>query len=770
MIRRPKQSERTLTQWTLYWCKDGTTAPDATDRESLIEAGLPCIPASVPGNVELDLVRAGHMDDPYVGMNIAALRDWEFATWYYHCTFDTSVGGSHDRWLVFEGIDCIASIFLNGKLVGCTDNMLIPHPFPVEPLLRTRNELVVRIDSAITHAQRYAYPPVLNALPSNRESLYIRKAPHMYGWDIMPRAVSAGLWRPVRLVDQASERIEDVWLETRALAPEASWADVCVHHWVKGAPGRHPHTRIRVIGRCGDATFETEYPVLFDQGRHSFRIDRPLVWQPNGRGEPYLYEVVVSWLYQDTELDRVELTFGVRTVHLDHTPVTDASGSGRFQFIVNGEPLFVMGSNWVPLDAFHSRDVERLEKALDMAQELGCNMLRCWGGNVYESDAFYDGCDRRGLLVWQDFAMACALYPQDQAFQERLRVEARSVIRRLRSHACVAVWSGDNECDYNWIYEGLNPGDNVLTRRILPEVLREEAPRAAYLPSSPWFSPEALAGDTHNLLPENHLWDRADYMGPFYTQSVCHFAGEIGYHGCPDEASIRRFITPEHVWPPDNNPEWTLHSTSPVPGIDCYDYRVGLMARQIRVLFDSVPDNLSDYVYASQCVQAEAYKFWIELFRLGQPHRTGILWWNLLDGWPQFSDAVVDYYFIPKRAYHAIRRVQTAICLMAQETPSGDLRLVISSLLRQPAVVSYRIADCQTQGELMAGTAVAEPSAATPIGVLPADRQPAFLSMVWQAGDLRGESHHLWAPRPVELTWYREMVTRCEEVWRTGIG
>ncbi len=770
MIKRPNETEQYLEQWTLYWCMQGVSAPDAVDGESLSESGMPSVPATVPGNVELDLVRAGLMEEPFVGMNIAKLRDWEHATWYYHCVFRASVGGVHDRWLVFDGIDCIASIYLNGVLLGRTDNMLIPHRFPVERHLRVQNELVVRIDSAVAEAQRFTYPPVLNALPSNRESLYIRKAPHMYGWDIMPRAVSAGLWRPVRLVDQRAERIEDVWLETRAIAPDRSWADVCAHLWVKTTGPRHPRTRVCISGSCGDSSFHTECPLLFDQGRHTFRITDPRIWQPNGRGEPCLYDVTVTWIDEDFEIDRVELSLGVRTVELDHTPVTDASGSGRFQFIVNGEPLFVMGSNWVPLDAFHSRDVERVDQALDMAQHIGCNMLRCWGGNVYESDAFYSGCDRRGLLVWQDFAMACGLYPQDADFQERLRIEARNVVRRLRSHACLAVWSGDNECDYNWIHEGLNPGDNVLTRRVLPEVLREEMPRAPYLPSSPWFSPEALAGDIQMLLPENHLWDRADYMGPFYTQSVCHFAGEIGYHGCPDESSIRRFITPEHIWPPENNPEWTLHSTSPVPGIDCYDYRVGLMGRQIRVLFDAVPDNLADYAYASQCVQAEAYKFWIEMFRLGRPHRTGILWWNLLDGWPQFSDAVVDYYFTPKRAFHAIRRVQNPLCLIARESPLGGLEITVSSLLRESVALNCRIVDCSSQREVFCGVVAAAPDTLTPVVTLPAEHKPVFLAMCWRAGDQSGENHALWASRPVSLTWYREMVVRCEDVWRDGIG
>ncbi len=236
---------------------------------------------------------------------------------------------------------------------------------------------------------------------------------------------------------------------------------------------------------------------------------------------------------------------------------------------VNGERIFILGTNWVPLDAYHARDRERLDRAVEMVVDLGCNLVRCWGGNVYEDDRFFDLCDEAGILVWQDFAMACAVYPQDDAFGARLRDEVRAVVRRLRQHPSLALWAGDNECDETWVWTGgrrRDPNRNVLTRSVIPGVLREEDPSRPYLPSSPYVDDVAFASG-RRLLPEDHLWGpRDDYKGAFYTESVCHFVSEIGFQGCPGVESLERYLTPGERWPFGGSEEWRLHSTAPLPG------------------------------------------------------------------------------------------------------------------------------------------------------------------------------------------------------------
>ncbi len=435
---------------------------------------------------------------------------------------------------------------------------------------------------------------------------------------------------------------------------------------------------------------------------------------------------------------------------------------GEFCFWVNGERLFAMGSNWVPLDAYHSRDREQLPMALAMADDLGCNMLRCWGGNVYEDDLFYDTCDEMGILIWQDFSMACAVYPQDAAFQQRLADEARTVVRRLRHHPCITLWAGDNECDQSWMGRGLDPNNNVLTRQMLPNVLRAEDATRPYLPSSPYVDAVAHARG-QRYLPENHLWGPRDYFkSRFYTESLCHFASEIGYHGCPAPSSMRRFLSPEKVWPYQDNEEWLLHATSPVPGVDLYDYRVELMANQVRELFGQVPDDLDAFVAASQISQAEAFKFHIELFRTSKWRRTGILWWNLLDGWPQFSDAVVDYYGTKKLAYSYIKRAQQPLLIALREPQNWRQELVACNDTRQPLAVRYQLSEVGSGQVLVESEATAKPDAVTVLGTVPHSQGAhRFYTLSWHSALGEGQSHYLAGNPPFDLQQYLEWLEQA---------
>jgi beta-mannosidase len=540
--------------------------------------------------------------------------------------------------------------------------MLIPHEFEVGKYLQGDNELLVHIRPAIEEAKKFDYPPNLLGDPIRYESLYVRKAAHAYGWDIMPRALSAGLWRGVSLRFKPAERLDDLYLETQSSNESA--ARLVLHFRTRLGNTLSDNYEIEMEGACGDSRFAHRQRVTFEAGKLPHLGTAPLIvpiprlWWPRGRGEASLYDVAVR-LWKNSELiDEAKFRHGIRTVQLRRSSVTDQSGSGEFCFVVNGEKTFIHGTNWVPADAYHSRDAERIPRMLDLAQECNCNMIRCWGGNVYEDDAFYDGCDERGILVWQDFGMGCAVYPQDEGFQQVLAREARSVVRRLRGHACIALWAGDNEVDQvpSWFGFGeRDPNTNVLTRVVLPQVLQSEDPSRPYLPSSPFVDEVAFQKGEH-LIPEQHLWGPRDYFkSDYYRNSLCHFASEIGYHGCPSPVSVRKFISPDKQWPPIadgvTNDEWLLHSTCAVPGLGAGEGRIELMTNQIREMFGTVPDNLEDYAFASQCVQAEAKKYFIELFRTMKWRRTGILWWNLIDGWPQFSDAVVDYYFEKKLAF-----------------------------------------------------------------------------------------------------------------------
>jgi beta-mannosidase len=744
-----------------FGVSDHRVPGDPSSAEGLRAAGLTLYPATVPGNFELDLLANGLIDDPFVGMNIVALRRYESAWVYYTRTFEAPERAGTTPELVFEGLDCIADIWLNGRLVHHADNMLIEQRVAVAGSLRAgANELFVRIEPAVEHARTggFPYPPGLNAEGSGFEGLYVRKAPHMYGWDIMPRAVSAGIWRPVRLRYLPFERLDWVWLDTERLAADLGEARLALHYQARIAADTAADYEIRYEGRSGVSSFSGRAPLLFEAGCTRFTFETPAVWWPRGRGRPDLYEVTVELLRHGVVVDTTTLTHGIRTVELDKSSVTTETGDGRFCFVVNGERIFVMGTNWVPLDAYHSRDADRIGPVLDLVEDIGCNMIRCWGGNVYEDDRFYDLCDRKGILVWQDFAMACAIYPQDPDFQGRIRAEATAVVRRLRQHPCLALWAGDNECDQKYIWGGRrrDPNENVLTRSVIPGVLADEDPSRPYLPSSPFIDPVAfLAGERY--LPEDHLWGPRDYYkGQFYTSALAHFASEIGYHGCPEPASVRRFLSPDKVWPYGDNEEWLLHATSPIPGVNVHDYRVELMASQVRVLFGTVPDTLEEFAYASQASQAEALKFFIEMFRAAKWRRTGIIWWNIADGWPQFSDAVVDYYLVRKRAYDVVKRTQRPLSIVVREPASGTHELVACNDGRDPRAISFRVRDLDSGATVAEGRATAAGDAVTVLGSIPADleQQRCFL-LEWDDEEGHGLSHYLAGRPPFTLDRYR---------------
>ncbi|MDR3710196.1 MAG: hypothetical protein P4L33_18020 [Capsulimonadaceae bacterium] len=738
--------------------------PDAlgrcTTESDLARLGLTLHEAIVPGNIELDMLRAGLVEgDPFFGMNIDGLRSVERSHVWYACRFNGAPKQNDARpVLVLEGVDCYAEVFLNGQPVGSAANMLIPHEFDLGGRLQEKNELMVHIRPSLIEAQNHSCGPGNVAQPSGYDSLRVRKAPHMYGWDIMPRALSAGLWRPVRVEWRPAQRIDQYFLTTRSAT--ANWADEALWYRLENVDPLSARFEIEVEGTCGPSTFCKRDLVLGSSGRVGFGVDNPRLWWSRGRGEANLYAVTMRLLRDGEEIDRREFRHGIRTIELRSTEFMDEAGNGEFVFLVNGERVFILGTNWVPLDAYHSRDAERLDAAIALLDEAGCNMVRCWGGNVYESDRFFEMCDERGVLVWQDFAMACSLYPQDDEFARQIEIEARAIVRRLRNYASLALWCGDNECDEATVWTGsektINPNGNRLTREVLPRVLRDEDPSRAYLPSSPYIGPSAVGKGLGNL-SEQHLWGpRRYYKTAFYKDSRGRFASEIGYHGSPSVESIKKFISPDKLWPIPND-EWLLHATSPIPGVNVSDYRVELMRSQIGDLFGCKPESLEEFARLSQCVQAEAKKFFIELFRSKKWAKTGIIWWNLVDGWPQFSDAVVDYYYDKKLAFDWIVRAQRPLHLVVREQEPGSKvhDVVACNDTRDDVALTYSLRSVSSGKIVFAGDAIAAADSVTLLSELARDAATQDMYAIeWESGLGSGRSHYLAGDPPFEPAMY----------------
>lgn len=732
-------------EWSLHYVKDEQVKQRGLCLNSIaaVKAEVAdSVAATVPGNCEIDLHRAGVIGEPYYADNVIKIEALEDNHYYYCRTFDFDGEITGREQLVCEGIDTYSEIYLNGELIAETDNMLIPHKINAWSLKKGKNEIVVHILPTVIKAREFELSPSVRAFKYNYASLRTRKAPHMYAWDITPRIISAGIWRDIYIETLKPEYIDETYLYT--LVVRENCADLAFFFRTEIAGGRSKDYSLKVVGQCGDSRFEKEFELWFNQGTVGITVNNPLLWWPRGSGEQNLYDVTVTLSKNGEAIDEKTFKTGIRTTRLERTDVTDKEGNGEFCFYVNGKKIFMKGTNWVPVDALHSRDRERIPAILDMVCDVGCNCIRLWGGNVYEDKVFYDLCDELGIVLWQDFIMGCAIYPQDADFQNVIRNEATTVVKMLRQHPSIILWAGDNEVDMSYVSPSFlrDPNTNLITRKVLPEVINEYDPIRPYLPSSPYICAADLKG---KFVSEDHIWGPRDYYkGNYYGNTVCHFASEIGYHGCNAPKSVEKFISPEKIWPYDDNDEWLIHASSPERGYEgIFSYRIRLMASQIKTLFGEIPDNLEEFALASQISQAEADKYFIETYRMQKWRRTGIIWWNIIDGWPQFSDAVVDYYFNKKLAYGYIKRSQQDVCVMMSESKNGkhELRLVNDSVKDKNITVTVR--DLKNGGKTVLTTkAVATAEASVSIATVEDDGEQHFYLISWE-GDVSGTNHYM---------------------------
>lgn len=774
-------------QWQLAFCPEGaTTLAHPNDLLTANPAVVRTVPAEVPGNVELDLERAGILPDIFYGTNIRLLRPYEFYEWWYTRDFDLpaeQAGQPTD--LVFAGLDTLATVWLNGQPVGEAANALIEHRFDVTAALRPgTNRLAVRLRSVVNDARQRHYDAVVLGAEEREEALFTRKPPSAWGWDIMPRAVSAGLWRSVWLEARPADAITQVYYHTLDAGPAG--ATLGVRFQFRTAARELDGFSLRFHGVCADHTFDFEWPVEFLAGGCRIPVPDARLWWPKGYGAPNLYTVTAQLVKDGRVLAERTERIGIRKLVLDRTPTAGRAWSyepsdrparidvppepdSHFVIYVNDEPIMVKGANWVPLDAFHSRDAGRYERAVGLFADLGCNMIRCWGGNVYEDHRFFDLCDEHGILVWQDMAFACSIYPQTEDFLAQVRVETQAVAEKLRNHASLALWCGDNEIDGFYCIRGLSPEQNRLTREVIPQVLHRCDPYRAYVPSSPYVPPVLHpSADVWGHTPEQHLWGpRGYFKSPFYVQHSAHFIGEIGYHGCNNVSSIRRFITPEHVWPwhgaapGEKNDEWQVHAVYHWQHDRIDRDRIQLMANQVRELFGHIPEDIESFALASQVTQAEAKKFFIESTRLRKWRTSGVLWWNVIDGWPQFSDAIVDYYFGKKLAYEYIRRSQQPVAVVIGEPGTGKhLPVVICNDTRQAAEVTYEVRDASGGEVVAAGSATVPANQNWQVARLRtfASDQRLYL-LTWETGGAAYGSHYLAGRPPFSLDIYRGWLT-----------
>ena len=749
-------------------------------REAVVDpAGLQAVEAKkvvamVPGNVELDLLRAGLIEDPMIGNNIYSLRKYEGYQWCYSRSFvSPAIKEEEEVYLFFGGIDCIAEVWLNGEHLGSVNNMFIEHRFDVTRFLRKEGEnlLQVMIRSAVMEAQRYSLGTFSIGNFAAAESVSIRKAPHMYGWDIMPRLVSAGLWRDVALQVVNQTHIVNTHWMTSNIDLDNRRARLFLDLQLKVPFEKLDKTHAVVtLKRNEKIVHEQELLITSHAFRHVVELHDVDFWWPRGYGEPALYDAEVKLVDASGEiLSKKRERVGVRTVKLDMSDIHDAPDNpGRFCFMVNGERLFVRGTNWVPIDALHSRDASLLDDAVQLMVEANCNMVRCWGGNVYEDHRFFDLCDENGIMVWQDFAMGCTFYPQREEFAKAIEQEAVAIVTKLRNHPSLVLWSGNNENDlalrWSLIHFNIDPNQDVISRVVLPRVIYEMDPTRDFLPISPYYS-EAVyqRGSAEDLLPENHLWGpRGYYKDDFYTRAKARFVSEIGYHGCPNRSSLEKMFTKEAVnpWLKGNvglwNDEWMTKAVRIFPHTPKQGGRNDLMTNQVKILFGSVPEKLDDFILASQSVQAEAMKYFVEMWRGDKPERSGIIWWNIRDGWPILSDAVTDYYNSKKLAFYFLKNVQHNVCLFINDAKEGYHPLVAVNDTRKSVKGNVKVTDVVTGERIYSGDFAIEANGRVEITSLPERDGQGIMLIRYEIEGIQYANHYLYGKPPFNLAAYKE--------------
>jgi beta-mannosidase len=621
------------------------------------------LPATVPGGVHTDLLRAGVINDPFAGdeekrVQWVAQSDWEYRRTF---TVDDPLL-AHDRvHLVCDGLDTLASVTLNGTPVGLAQNMFLPYRWNVRHLLHPgTNELYITFDSPVAYAAERnrlrPMPDVNNPLPG---APHLRKAPSHFGWDWGPHLPAIGIWRDIRLEAYSTARLSDVSVRQHHSAGEVTLSVSALAETYAEAPLRLSLNLTSPAGQIQTATA----PLDQHRAETSLPVTSPQLWWPNDYGDQPLYNLVVSLQSGDVTLDTAAYTLGLRTLELRQLP--DDWGTS-FTFVLNGLPIFAKGSNWIPADTFPARVApSHLDHLLRSASSAHHNMVRVRGGGYYEDDLFYDLCDRYGLLVWQDFMFACAGYPLDDlAFLHNVHQEVIANVRRLRHRACLALWCGNNEIETAWVDWGWNTPQNAplidayerFFFTTLPSWLAAEDPDTPYCPSSP-SSNTPMLDPNSNSAGDVHQWAVWHANEPFsgYRRTPARFVSEFGFQSLPPLPTISSF-----AGPPDRNITSYImehHQRSPVGNEKIVLY----LLENFRL-----PKDFPGLVYLSQLLQAEAMRTGVEHWRR-HPACSGALYWQLNDCWPVISWSGIDYFGRWKALHYASRRFFAPLLLSIED-------------------------------------------------------------------------------------------------------
>jgi beta-mannosidase len=612
--------------------------------------------AEVPGCVHTDLMANGIIEDPFYRGNEDSVQWVSEKEWVYRTSFRIDeVEKSHQATeLIFEGLDTHATVQLNGEVILNADNMFRTWSIDVSDLLiKGENHLEILFHSPEEYNTRQA-AKLPYVLPED-ERVHSRKAPYQFGWDWGPRLITSGIWKPVYLRFWNHARIDNAFIKTNKISDDKAVLSADLE--VDAIQPANATLKISSPeGAFESVSRELSLQSGINQVSLDFEIPEPQLWWSNGLGEPNLYDVHVELVAEDG-YDVLKERIGVRTIEL----VQEDDQYGRsFEFHLNGVPVFAKGANFIPLESFPSRLTrEDYESAISDAVKANFNMLRVWGGGIYEDDAFYELCDENGIMVWQDFMFACAMYPGDDRFLETVRHEVEDNVVRLRNHASLALWCGNNEIQNGWLdwgwqkRLGYSEDDSTqiwsdyqkIFHELIPEVLGQQDPTRDYWPSSPsygWGHEEALTqGD-------NHYWGVWWGMEPFsmYRKKVSRFMSEFGFQAFPPWETIKSFTLEE---------DRSLFSD-----VMQVHQKHHIGNKTIQTYMDRwypQPKDFESFVYVSQVMQAEGMADGIAAHRRSMPYSMGTLYWQFNDCWPVVSWSSRDYYGNWKALHYRVRKI-----------------------------------------------------------------------------------------------------------------
>ena len=664
--------------------------------------------ASVPGCVHTDLMKNNLIPDPFFGTNEAKVQWIGERDWVYQRTFDLPPALlRHDSVeIVFKGLDTYASVRLNDSLLLTADNMFREWRKSCKTLLREKgNTLTILFHNVfgVNLPKQKSAPFPLQAYGNNDQAdvkiaMYSRKAQFHYGWDWGPRLITCGVWRPVvveawNAVRIAGTRIVQEKVD-RTSAEITTFVDVCsgAKQWV------------RVVVTADSAVLAAK-DTMIQPGLNRIAvagtIARPNLWWTNGLGTQYLYRFRASVTTRSGLQDVASNNVGIRSLEV----VRDHDSLGTSLFIrLNGVPVFMKGADYIPQDNFQNRVTpERCEFMVRSAAEAHMNMLRVWGGGIYEDDQFYDLCDRYGILLWHDLMFACAMYPADDRFLETVRAEIIDNVARIRNHSCLALYCGNNENDagwYSWGWKKLYSPEvqkeyegnlHRLFGEVIPAALREADPTRYYHPSSPTagsLGVSPMAGDLH-------YWGVWHGKEPFesYENNIARFVSEYGFQSYPLAPSVDRFTEPA---------DRELHSPVMLSHQRCMsderkdkEYGNRLIATYMDRMLHP-PKDFASYLYASQVVQAEGVKMAIEAHRRSMPTCMGSLYWQIDDCWPVASWSSIDYYGEWKALHYYAKRLYVPVAIMPHIVGDRiDLAIVSDRLEAIGGKLTVRLLDLE---------------------------------------------------------------------------